>query len=212
MLREMKLTKEDKEVIRKKEIINEYFYHLINEAAIFVNNTISDIPLAQKAWTSMAKFREVESLQKQAFWASAVSDESLNVMEQDRYEQQCIFESNVILLLLALDNYLKKNPKEKSIKILIQKIEAMDRLKMTLEYNLLDSREKLSCFYAKLQDENNILRQHRNPGWDIFFNTVCVLPFALIISIFNRVSYGTWNPKVTRGDILVTDASKPNFR
>ncbi len=209
LIRGIKEDKDDKELLRLKKLTNEYYYHVIDEAGIFVANTISDIELANDVWSSMQDLKRLERLIDETLGTRGVSKDVIASVEQSLTEQQRIFEAQVVPLQKTLNTFLSKNPKDKSVTILNQKINAMHRLKETLD-SKKENGAKLNDFHTQLKKENYILRQHRNKGWDIFFNTICLLPFAPILSIFNRISYGTWNPKVIQGDEFITAANKRN--
>lgn len=185
-------------VTQLKELTNEYYDYLIEEAVLFfggLDNYQTDVyRLVHEASSSMTNLRTFEK-----------DDLSLTFPRQRRH-LQALFDKNVETLV----TYLKENPKNESTTILNQKIGAMRRLNARLDSKRTD-KSKLSDYRDQLVLENQILRQHRNKNWDNFFTAIYVIflpPFALMHSLFNRVEYGTWNPNKTRGDEVVTKAEK----
>jgi hypothetical protein len=199
-------------VDRLKKLTSEYYYRLIKELVYsysldeklsFYPLRISD-DLSKKVCQSIVDLENLESSRENL--NAPDSKEVINALENRIQKQQDIFEKDVLSLQDALNEYLLKNPKDESTKKLKQKIEAIRGLKATLD-SKKEGGEKLNDFHKQLIQENRILRQHRNKHWDRFYNVV-LLPFAPLISIYNRIEYGTWNLKVTNGDEMVTKANE----
>lgn len=186
-------------ILDLQDVTKRYYYKLISEAvsemengASFWNQYVYPLQCLEATITSInnnSQGRLGRDLRKS--FDSAATD--LGAQEAT---QRNILETQVKTTLLPCIKDKK----------LVQKIQALQRLREHL-YSNTDEQAKLDHFKRQLNEDNQILRVHRNPGWDLFYN-LAFIPFAIFLSPMNYFNYGTWNLKVTDGEEMMAKANE----